>query len=70
MTSVRNFDLRLLAAALAIVTSGCASSDTWPDRTVRDDYSLSRPSNSSVMFPGEYSYGAPADALLWRLPQF
>jgi hypothetical protein len=58
--------IRLIILAAALALAACASSDTRP----RDPYSLSRPSNSSFMFPGEYRLGPDPELPLYRLPQF
>ena len=58
-------DAKLLAAALALIVSGCASPD--PYALYRDDRNIARPSNSSVLYPGEYR--SQYEWQLWRLPQ-
>ena len=62
---MRNLDIRVFTAVLALVASACAS----PDRYVlyRDDRNIARPSNSSVLYPGEYR--SQYEWQLWRLPQ-
>ena len=59
-------DVRLLIAAVALIASACASPD--PYALYRDDRNISRPSNSSVLYPGEYR--SQYEWELWRLPQF
>lgn len=65
---MRRLDARLLVLALALVASACASSDGTRSPRVRDGYELSRPSNSPVLYPGEYR--SQYEWQLWRLPQF
>ena len=45
---------RLLILALALAVSACTSSETMRPSQPRDPLSLYRPSNSSVLFPGEH----------------
>ena len=59
-------DARVLAAALALIASACASPD--PYALYREDRLISRPSNSPVLYPGEYR--SQHEWELWRLPQF
>jgi len=56
----------VFAAALALIGSACASPD--PNARIRDDNSISRPSNSPVLYPGEFR--SQYEWELWRLPQF
>ena len=58
----------LFAASLALIVSACASSDVQP-LLPPDNERVSRPSNSSVLFPGEQSYSV-YEAPIWLLPQF
>ena len=67
---VRQLDRRFLVAAVALIAAACSSSKAQSDARIYGSYSVSRPSNSSVLFPGEYSYTAPVSPLFWRLPQF
>jgi hypothetical protein len=62
---MRNLDIRVLAVVLAPVVAGCASPD--PYALYRDDRNIARPSNSSVLYPGEYR--SQYEWQLWRLPQ-
>lgn len=60
------FAPRVFAVALALIASACASPD--PFALYREDRSISRPSNSPVLYPGEYR--SQYEWELWRLPQF
>ena len=60
------FDARVLIAALALIVSACASPDLYA--LYREDRSIARPSNSPVLYPGEYRSQYQWE--LWRLPQF
>jgi hypothetical protein len=62
---MRNLDIRVFAAVFALVASACASPD--PYALYRDDRNIARPSNSSVLYPGEYR--SQYEWQLWRLPQ-
>ena len=63
---MRSLNVRVFAALIALVTSACASPD--PFALYRDDRSTARPSNSSVLYPGEFR--SQREWELWRLPQF
>jgi hypothetical protein len=62
---MRNLAIRVFTAVLALVASACASPD--PYALYRDDRNIARPSNSSVLYPGEYR--SQYEWQLWRLPQ-
>src|SRR5262245_12225878 len=62
---LRKIDPRVLAAVLALSASACAAPD--PYALYRDDRNIARPSNSPVLYPGEYR--SQYDWQLWRLPQ-
>jgi hypothetical protein len=47
-------DARFLIVALAFAMAACTSSETTRQSTIREPYSIYRPSNSSVLFPGEH----------------
>jgi hypothetical protein len=58
-------DARLFAGVLALIASACASPD--PNARIRDGHNIARPSNSSVLYPGELR--SQYEWNLWRLPE-
>jgi hypothetical protein len=64
-------DAKFFAVARALTASACASSEMKPSSRVRDAYSIARPSNSSVLFPGEYRSRSVNELPgLWLLQEF
>ena len=61
---MRKLNAKVVVAAFALIASGCASPD--PYALYRDDRNIARPSNGSVLYPGEHR--SQYEWQLWRLP--
>jgi hypothetical protein len=61
-------DARFPIVALAFAMAACTSSDMTRQSPLRDPYAIYRPSNSSVLFPGEHRARSMNDLpWLWLL---